>query len=184
MRFVQAAASKHALPDPPWVKHAFKRFLGSARIALGGVFMWAFLDKLFGLGFSTPTNRAWLAGGSPTKGYLSTSSGWLGPFYKSIAGSPATDALFMLGLASVGLALLVGVGVRVAGVSGALMMAFMYSSHPPWTASPAGANPLLDDHVIYAAILLAMAFSHAGRYLGLGGWWERTRLAIRHHWLE
>ncbi|MFC4062642.1 hypothetical protein ACFOWE_30465, partial [Planomonospora corallina] len=27
---------------------------GVARIALGWVFLWAFLDKMFGLGFATP----------------------------------------------------------------------------------------------------------------------------------
>ena len=37
-----------------------------ARISLGWIFLWAFLDKTFGWGFATPANRAWIAGGSPT----------------------------------------------------------------------------------------------------------------------
>ena len=40
------------------------------RLALGVEFLWAFVDKLFGLGYSTPSARAWLNGGSPTKGFL------------------------------------------------------------------------------------------------------------------
>ncbi|KAB8181764.1 hypothetical protein FH610_027020, partial [Microbispora catharanthi] len=31
----------------------------AARIAIGWVFLWAFLDKLFGWGFATPTAKAW-----------------------------------------------------------------------------------------------------------------------------
>ena len=37
------------------------------RLALGVEFLWAFFDKLFGLGYSTPSARAWLEGGSPTQ---------------------------------------------------------------------------------------------------------------------
>ena len=41
------------------------------RLALGFEFLWAFLDKTFGLGYSTPSSQAWINGGSPTKGFLS-----------------------------------------------------------------------------------------------------------------
>lgn len=176
-------APAHALPDPPAVRHAFKRFLGMARLALGGIFLWAFLDKLLGLGFATPAARSWMNGGSPTKGYLSSSTGPLAGFFQAIAGNPVTDALFMLGLLAVGACLLLGVGVRVASVSGALMLVMMYASHPPWEAASSN-NPLIDDHVVYAAVLLAFAFSHAGRYLGLGGLWERRPFVAKHHWAE
>ncbi len=44
---------------------------GVARIALGWIFLWAFLDKLFGWTFATPAGKGWLEGGSPTKGFLS-----------------------------------------------------------------------------------------------------------------
>jgi thiosulfate dehydrogenase [quinone] large subunit len=178
------SAPSHALADPPGVRHAFKRLLGVARLALGGIFLWAFLDKLFGLGYSTPAARSWLNGGSPTNGYLSSSTGPLAGLFKAIAGNPVTDALFMLGLLAVGLSLVLGVGVRIGGVAGALMLLFMYASHPPWTAPTAAPNPVIDDHVVYAAVLLAFAFSHAGRYLGLGGLWERRPFVAKHHWAE
>ncbi|MFC5822105.1 hypothetical protein ACFPUY_44090, partial [Nonomuraea harbinensis] len=35
-----------------------------ARISIGWVFLWAFLDKTFGWGFATPAERAWINGGS------------------------------------------------------------------------------------------------------------------------
>ena len=74
-------------------------FGGLARISLGWVFLWAFLDKTFGLGYATEPKDAWIDGGSPTFGFLSF--GATGPFkgiYNSIAGDAWADWLFMLGL--------------------------------------------------------------------------------------
>ena len=36
----------------------------------GFIFLWAFLDKSFGLGYATPSDNAWIHGGSPTTGFL------------------------------------------------------------------------------------------------------------------
>ena len=47
------------------------RFLAVVRVAIGFVFLWAFIDKTFGLGYATPSAKAWINGGSPTKGFLS-----------------------------------------------------------------------------------------------------------------
>src|SRR5690625_3160916 len=44
--------------------------LGLVRIFIGFYFLWAFADKLLGLGFSTPKEGAWINGGSPTTGFL------------------------------------------------------------------------------------------------------------------
>ena len=48
------------------------------RISLGLIFLWAFLDKAFGLGRATPAENAWIDGGSPTAGFLSNAP--TGPF--------------------------------------------------------------------------------------------------------
>ena len=42
--------------------------LAVARIALGWTFLWAFVDKLFGLGFATAAEDAWINGGSRRSG--------------------------------------------------------------------------------------------------------------------
>ena len=49
---------------------AARYLFAGTRLALGWIFLWAFLDKLFGLGHSTPSTGAWINGGSPTKGFL------------------------------------------------------------------------------------------------------------------
>src|SRR3546814_5818912 len=48
-------------------------WMAALRVGVGSVFLWAFLDKLFGLGYSTPSERSWLNGGSPTRSEEHTS---------------------------------------------------------------------------------------------------------------
>jgi thiosulfate dehydrogenase [quinone] large subunit len=43
------------------------KFLAVFRVVLGVEFLWAFLDKTFGLGYATPAARAWINGGSPPR---------------------------------------------------------------------------------------------------------------------
>ncbi|VVJ21671.1 putative integral membrane protein SCJ12.13c [Amycolatopsis camponoti] len=44
--------------------------LAVLRVVMGLTFLWAFIDKTFGLGYSTSSAQAWVSGGSPTKGFL------------------------------------------------------------------------------------------------------------------
>lgn len=169
-------ASEHANP----VRYVW----ASARIALGAIFFWAFIDKLFGLGYSTPAARAWINGGNPTQGYLSSSFGPFADVFQAMAGNPVTNVLFMGGLLGIGLALLLGVGVRVAGYSGAVMMLMMYLSHPIFAASPHGTNPLIDDHIVYGLVLVGLSLARAGRSLGLGSWWAQQAIVRRYPVLE
>jgi thiosulfate dehydrogenase [quinone] large subunit len=149
----------------------------AVRIGLGWIFLWAFLDKLFGLGISTPAGGAWLAGGSPTLGYLKNASvGPLAGLYQSIAGAVWVDWSFMLALLGLGLALILGIAQRLAGYGGALFMLMLWSSHLP----PAQ-NPVIDEHIIYALTLLALAASRAGDTLGLGRWWAKR---VKGGWLS
>lgn len=147
-----------------------------ARIALGWIFLWAFLDKLFGWTFATPAGKGWLDGGSPTKGFLSNSaSGPFEAFYKGIAGDGWANTLFMLGLLGIGLALILGVGMRIAAASGALLMLMMWS-----VALPPETNPIIDDHIIYAIVLIGLALFNAGDTFGFGRQWSNLDLVKRY----
>lgn len=150
------------------------------RIALGWVFLWAFLDKLFGLGHETTEKAAWINGGSPTNGFLGRAvAGPFKDFYHNIAGAGWADWLFMLGLLGIGVALILGIGMRVAAVAGALLLVLM------WTAVlPPANNPFMDDHLIYAGTIVGLALTHAGDTLGLGRWWGGTGLVRKAPWLR
>src|SRR3954464_4008410 len=87
--------------------HAAARALAVLRVALGFVFLWAFLDKTFGFGSATPAAKAWINSGSPTKGFLaSVDAGPFQSFFHIIAGTPVANWAFMLGLLGIGLALM------------------------------------------------------------------------------
>jgi thiosulfate dehydrogenase (quinone) large subunit len=143
-----------------------------ARLFLGWVFLWAFLDKLIGLGHETPAAKGWLDGGNPTKGFLS--GGAKGPFesfYHGIAGDAWANWLFMAGLGAIGLALILGIGIRIAAAAGALLLVMM------WTVVlPPENNVFMDDHLIYAVVLVGLALVSAGDTLGFGRIWGNTRL--------
>lgn len=143
--------------------------LAALRVLLGTVLLWAFADKAFGLGFATPAAKSWLAGGSPTAGYLGSLKGSLAGVFQPLAGNPAVDAAFMLGLLFVGAALVLGVALRAAAVGGTALMLLMWL-----TALPIKTNPVLDEHIIYAAAMIALAATGAGRVWGLGRRWDSS----------
>ncbi len=150
------------------------------RFSLAWVMLWAFLDKTFGLGFATESDKSWLNGMSPTEGFLTHAT--QGPFqeiFQSLAGLAVVDWLFMLGLLLIGLSFFVGVGMRVAGISGATMMLLM------WLAVlPPEHNPFMDEHIIYAFLFLAIGFSEAGDFYGFGKKWKKLSLVKKYRCLK
>jgi thiosulfate dehydrogenase [quinone] large subunit len=166
------------------------KFLAVFRVFLGIEFLWAFLDKTFGLGYATPAARAWINGGSPTKGFLSNVA--VGPFestFHAWAGAAWADWLFMLGLLGIGVALVLGIGLRAAAVSGTLMLLGMWAAEWPLAKlTSAGepsmsTNPIVDYHLIYALALIALALTYAGHTWGLGKLWARLPFVQRNRWL-
>jgi thiosulfate dehydrogenase [quinone] large subunit len=164
--------------------------LAILRIALGFVFLWAFLDKAFGFGYATPEARAWVNGGSPTKGFLSGVD--VGPFqdtFHSWAGEAWADWLFMLGLLGIGIALLTGVTLRISAASGTVLMALMWAAEWPLAkVTSAGepsmsTNPIVDYHVVYAIALIVLALLAAGRTWGFGKAWAKLPFVQRNRWL-
>jgi len=173
-------ASATTVPDEPIVRSlAARRVLAVLRIMFGFYFLWAFLDKTFGLGFATPAERAWIAGGSPTKGFLSGSEGPFAGFYHALAGNAAIDVLFMVGLLGIGLALILGIGLRVAAVAGTIMYVMMWAVVLPLTT-----NPIIDDHLTGAVTLILFALTAAGTTWGLGRWWNRQTFVQHNPWLR
>lgn len=160
-------------------KNATSVWLAITRVLLGFTFFWAFVDKLFGFGIATPAERAWINGGSPTTGFLKNVEGPFADFFNGMSGQVWVDWLFMAGLFAIGLALLLGVALRLAAWSGALLMVLM------WAASlPLENNPFVDDHVVYATVLLALGAAASQQRYGLGGWWQDLSVVKKNSWLQ
>ncbi len=183
---------------------AARRVWAAVRIGLGGMFLWAFADKTFALGY--PTGRsfdgstgvetidylgesAWLFGfgeGSPTFSFLTfRSEGWFIEWAQSAAGEAWADWLFMAGLLFVGTTFLLGVGLRLGAVVGAAMLVLHFLASPdflasPVTAIPAGSEPYLDIPLITALTLVGLALIDAGNTWGLGRRWERASLVEKY----
>ncbi|GAB2592351.1 membrane protein [Paractinoplanes abujensis] len=156
--------------------------LAVTRISLGFVFLWAFLDKTFGLGYSTPWERAWINGGSPTKGFLSSvEAGPLQGFFHSIAGAGWANWSFMLGMLAIGVALVGGIGLRLAAVGATAMMLLMWLAE--WPLAGGSSNPVVDYHFIYAVAAIALTLTYAGHTWGLGRRWAKLPLVQKNRWL-
>ena len=165
----------------------FRYVAAATRLSLGWIFLWAFLDKTFALGHETGVDAktgvtdyfgpaAWIHGGSPTQGFLNFGTkGPLAGFYAQLAGNPVVDWAFMLGLLGIGLALVLGIGMRIAAVAGSLMLVMMFLASLP----PAN-NVFMDDHLVYALVLVLLALAGAGRTFGLGTRWESLPV-VRDH---
>ncbi|TCO20321.1 thiosulfate dehydrogenase [quinone] large subunit [Kribbella steppae] len=164
----------------PVITVAAGRALAVLRIAYGLSFLWAFFDKVFGFGYATPAGKGWIDGGDPTAGFLGKgTSGPFADFYQSLVGDWWVTPLFMVGLAGIGLALTLGIGMRIAAGTGALLYIMM------WTAAlPPENNPVLDDHILGAITVVVLALVAAGNVWGFGRWWGKLDLVQRYPWLR
>ena len=160
------------------------------RLAIGFEFLWAFLDKTFGLGYHTANAKAWIHGGSPTSGFLSgVNVGPLQGTFHSLAGVTAVDWLFMLGLLGVGVALILGVALRPAAISGCTMLAMMYVASWPFAKVAGGlptasTNPIVDDHVVSFMALIAIGAFAALSVGMISRRWSELSFVRSHSWLR
>ncbi|WP_069741386.1 DoxX family membrane protein [Streptomyces sp. EN23] len=165
--------------------------LASARVLMGFIFLWAFLDKTFGLGYSTASGKGWIDGASPTEGFLGhVAVGPMESTFHAWAGAAWADWLFMLGLLGIGVALTAGVALRPAALAGTLMMALMWvaewppAQHLSDGSASMSTNPFADYHLVYAVLLIALAAVPAGGVFGLGRLWAGLPVVRDHEWLR
>ncbi|WP_061962428.1 hypothetical protein [Demequina flava] len=168
--------------------------LSITRITIGFYFLWAFLDKMFGLGFSTcrmedgsievMCERAWANGARITEGYLGSSSGPFADFFANLGTQAWTDWPFMLGLLGIGLALMLGIGTRVGMWSAIAMLAMMWISHSWPNQGGNTTNPFVDDHIVMiVAIAAAVLLEVRYQAIGFGEKWKRIDVVQKQRWL-
>ena len=134
--------------------------LAALRIVVGFIFLWTFLDKTFGLGFSTPRQMAWIHGGQPAQGFI-----------KGVAVHSPFGSAF-----EVGVALTLGIGLKVSAFAASALMVPLYLALWPigtGGTENAATNPLVDLHWVLTLSAILFALTRAGDTLGLGAWWSR-----------
>jgi len=138
------------------------------RIAMGWFFFYAGIVKVL--------NPGWSAAG-----FLNNAKTFP-EFYAWFAEPsilPVTDLLNEWGLTIIGVALILGIGVRLASVLGAVMMLLYY--FPALQFPYAGDHAyIIDDHIVYALLLLYLAAARAGRILGLERWCLELPMCARY----
>ena len=131
--------------------------LAVLRVALGWVFLYAGITKLM--------NPAWSAAGYLTHAQAFTGLyGW----FASSANIGWVNAVNEWGLTLLGVSLILGIGVRLSSVLGIGLMALYYL--PLGFPHPSATAYIVDEHVIYASVLLLFAVLRAGRAHGLDAW--------------
>ena len=135
-----------------------KNSLFSLRVAMGWLMFYAGITKVL--------NPEWSAAG-----YLMNAKTFSG-FYQWLAQPnllPAINFLNEWGLTLIGLALILGIFVRVSSAAGALLMLLYYFPvlEFPYVAEH---SFIVDEHIIYALVFALLAVFRAGRYYGLENW--------------
>ena len=119
------------------------------RVAIGWHFLYEGISKLF--------MENWTS-----QGYLANATGFLSGFYHWLAGSETlvgvVDFLNIYGLILIGLALFVGIFIRVASAAGILLLVLYYFAYPPFGTSlfgsPEGHFYIVNRNFIEAFLLL------------------------------
>ena len=127
------------------------KFLLISRLAVGWLMFYAGITKI--------VNPAWPAGG-----YLANAKTFPG-FYGWLAAAENISWVNFLnewGLTLIGLSLILGLGVRLSSILGALLMLLYYF---PVLEFPEVAHGfIVDEHIVYAAILFLFVAVQVGGY--------------------
>ncbi|HIH13674.1 MAG TPA: DoxX family membrane protein [Nanoarchaeota archaeon] len=99
-------------------------------------------------------------------------------FYAGMAGNPAVSLLVAWGLFLIGLCLLLGLLVKTASSLGIVMMLLFYLARfPP-------KHNLIEEHIVYAAVLFALIVFEAGKFIGIDKYLAKTKIVEKNKWFR
>jgi thiosulfate dehydrogenase [quinone] large subunit len=139
------------------------------RLAMGWVFLYAASHQVFVPGWSVA-------------GFLSSTKTFHGVYslFTGPAIAPVLSFLVGYGHLLIGLSLVVGLMVRVSAVFGILLMLLYWTAHMDFPYISDTNNFLVDEHIVYAGVLVFLIVKHAGHVWGLDGWVENLDFFRRH----
>jgi thiosulfate dehydrogenase [quinone] large subunit len=139
------------------------------RLALAWTFLYAGVRQVVGPDFSVA-------------GFLGHTKTFHAVFalFTTPALAPLTSALVAYGHLLIGLSLLAGLMVRLSARCGALLMLVYWLAHMDWPYIENKTNFIVDQHLVYAGVLLLLAAVRAGHVAGLDALAERGSFMQRH----
>ena len=161
---------------------AYAKGLAVLRVVLGAGFLYAGLDKVIHFDGGTKAFNA--------TGFLKGATGGALPgsaegtvvnpthdFWVALAGNPSlmsvVNFLVVFGEIAIGVALILGLATRFAGIAGTLMMALF------WVASWDFAHGVVNEQFLYGIVAAFLAYAAAGEAYGLDAIIERTAVVKR-----
>ncbi len=143
------------------------------RLAIGWTFLYAGITQLIDPNFTVA-------------GFLGTTKTFHAFFalFASPAVAPVTNILVPWGHLLIGLALVLGLLVRVSGSFGILLMITYYFAHMDFPYVESHLNFIMDYHLVYAAAIAFVVVAHGGHIFGLGRMLVRQRIVLSHPGLK
>jgi thiosulfate dehydrogenase (quinone) large subunit len=137
------------------------------RLSMGWVFLWAAIRQIPDAGWSAA-------------GFLSGAKTF--PAFFDLMATPpfitVINALIPWAHLLIGLALILGIGMRLAAIAGAALMILYYVPRLDFPFVGEGVtNLIVEYHLVYTFVIVYLAAVRAGRVFGLEGWLERLPAA-------
>jgi len=160
----------------------FDKGMGLLRITLGAGFLYAGLEKVLQLGGGGPFNVAGFLKGA-TAGAIpgSTATQVVNPthgFWVSLAANAdavsAINFLVQFGEIAIGVALILGLATRFAGICGVVMMALFFVANWSFATGP------FNEQFMYGIMAAVVAYTGAGEHYGLDAFVERFSFVKQH----
>ncbi len=142
-----------------------------SRIIIGWMFFWAGITKVIDPKWSADF---YLKGAKLLPGFY----GWL----LDPAVLPCVNFVNEWGLTLLGVSLILGIGVRLSSILGAILMLLYYI--PLGFPYPNPHAYIVDEHIVYMAILIYFASIRAGRFWGLDNMFSNSALGFKYPWLR
>lgn len=131
------------------------------RLLIGWHFLYEGVIKVY--------NPSWTA-----KGYLLSSEGLFKPLFQGLASESVVGVVDVVNIAvllAVGLCLILGVMVKYASLSGAVLLLLYYLSHPAFPGVPQGPAEgsywIVNKNLIEAAALLVLMYFPTAHYFSI-----------------
>ena len=154
------------------------------RVTMGWVLLQGGLTKLITYLDGNPETN-WTAAG-----YLANAIPEGNPLmgmWGMMAGNPLIDQLVMWGLTLTGIGLIIGAAVRWNAFWGAVMMLMFWAAALQggiMQGLPLAHGWVVDDHVVYAALLFGLGAIGAGRIVGVDAYVEKLAVVRNNRWLR
>jgi thiosulfate dehydrogenase [quinone] large subunit len=143
------------------------------RLAMGWTFLYAASHQVLVPGWSVA-------------GFLNSTKTFHGLYSQFTGPAIAPILTFLVGYGHllIGLSLIVGLMVRVSSAFGILLMLLYWTAHMDFPYISNANNFLLDEHIVYAGVLVLLIVERAGHVWGLDAWAEKSKFVQEHPGLK